>query len=61
MKKRRITFRHGISKYEGCIGLQANWQEWFGGYYWLRLELCLAILFIDFEITNRPPDEEDCF
>jgi hypothetical protein len=35
------------------IGPRVDWQEWFGGYYWLQIEFWLGPWFVGLEITNR--------
>lgn len=59
MKKRfRLSPRIYISTNRAGIGPVFDWQEWFGGFYWLKVELWLGILVLSLEITNRLPDEE---
>ncbi|MDP2729108.1 MAG: hypothetical protein Q8O55_01340 [Dehalococcoidales bacterium] len=59
MKKRfRIIPYWHLALTRAGIGPEIDWQEWFGGFYWLRIELWVTVLVLGIEITNRPPDEE---
>lgn len=59
MKKRfRMSPNWGLSSNRAALGPLVDWQEWFGGYYWLKVELWLIILVVEVEITNRPLDDE---
>ena len=52
--KGRITLYWGWSLNRAVLGPLVDWQEWFGGYYWLEIELWLGPLYVGLEITNRP-------
>jgi hypothetical protein len=58
MKKLRILFSWGQSINRALFGPMFDWQEWFGGFYWLKIEFWFLIWFIEIEITNRPPDPD---
>jgi hypothetical protein len=57
-KLRRIPYWI-LGKTQAGLGPMLNWQEWFGGYYWLRIELWIFLWGIALEITNRPPDPDE--